>query len=76
MPRCDAGMSTWELRNAALTHFTLPWATPAPYGSGSASTRMKSRHPNVLQHLAGRPLLAHVLAAAAPLQPRRVVVRV
>ncbi len=37
-------------------------------------TRMKSRIPKVLQHLAGRPLLAHVLAAAAPLQPRRVVV--
>ena len=37
-------------------------------------TRMKSRHPKVLQRLAGRPLLGHVLAAAAALQPRSAVV--
>ncbi|WP_313077774.1 bifunctional UDP-N-acetylglucosamine diphosphorylase/glucosamine-1-phosphate N-acetyltransferase GlmU [Melaminivora sp.] len=37
-------------------------------------TRMKSRVPKVLQRLAGRPLLLHVLDQAAQLQARRVVV--
>ncbi|WP_312129636.1 bifunctional UDP-N-acetylglucosamine diphosphorylase/glucosamine-1-phosphate N-acetyltransferase GlmU [Diaphorobacter nitroreducens] len=37
-------------------------------------TRMKSRIPKVLQRLAGRPLLHHVLGQAASLQARRVVV--
>ncbi|MDE2414732.1 MAG: bifunctional UDP-N-acetylglucosamine diphosphorylase/glucosamine-1-phosphate N-acetyltransferase GlmU [Comamonadaceae bacterium] len=37
-------------------------------------TRMKSRIPKVLQRLAGRPLLHHVLDQAASLQARRVVV--
>ncbi|AVP58797.1 bifunctional UDP-N-acetylglucosamine diphosphorylase/glucosamine-1-phosphate N-acetyltransferase GlmU [Pulveribacter suum] len=37
-------------------------------------TRMKSRTPKVLQRLAGRPLLHHVLDQAACLQARRVVV--
>ncbi|MBS0300827.1 MAG: bifunctional UDP-N-acetylglucosamine diphosphorylase/glucosamine-1-phosphate N-acetyltransferase GlmU [Proteobacteria bacterium] len=37
-------------------------------------TRMKSRTPKVLQRLAGRPLLHHVLDQAASLQARRVVV--
>ena len=37
-------------------------------------TRMKSRVPKVLQKLAGRPLLGHVLATAAHLQARRAVV--
>lgn len=37
-------------------------------------TRMKSRTPKVLQRLAGRPLLRHVLDQAASLQARRVVV--
>ncbi len=37
-------------------------------------TRMKSRIPKVLQRLAGRPLLQHVVAQAQSLQPRRVVV--
>lgn len=37
-------------------------------------TRMKSRIPKVLQRLAGRPLLHHVLDQAAGLQARRVVV--
>lgn len=36
--------------------------------------RMCSNWPKVLQPLAGRPLLAHVLDAAQVLQPRRVVV--
>ncbi|AVO48715.1 UDP-N-acetylglucosamine diphosphorylase/glucosamine-1-phosphate N-acetyltransferase [Melaminivora suipulveris] len=36
-------------------------------------TRMKSRIPKVLQRLAGRPLLHHVLDQAAHLAPRRVV---
>lgn len=37
-------------------------------------TRMKSRTPKVLQRLAGRPLLHHVLDQAANLAARRVVV--
>jgi len=34
-------------------------------------TRMKSRHPKVLHRLAGRPLLAHVLATTAALPAHR-----
>ena len=37
-------------------------------------TRMKSRTPKVLQKLAGRPLLGHVLAVAGQLQARTAVV--
>jgi len=37
-------------------------------------TRMKSRLPKGLQKLAGRPLMAHVLAAARPLAPRSIVI--
>ncbi|MDF1484551.1 bifunctional UDP-N-acetylglucosamine diphosphorylase/glucosamine-1-phosphate N-acetyltransferase GlmU [Ramlibacter sp. H39-3-26] len=37
-------------------------------------TRMKSSVPKVLHRLAGRPMAAHVLAAAQALQPRRIVV--
>ncbi|MFT3718896.1 bifunctional UDP-N-acetylglucosamine diphosphorylase/glucosamine-1-phosphate N-acetyltransferase GlmU [Pseudorhodoferax sp.] len=37
-------------------------------------TRMKSSIPKVLHRLAGRPLLGHVLATAARLAPRRIVV--
>ncbi|MBF5003951.1 bifunctional UDP-N-acetylglucosamine diphosphorylase/glucosamine-1-phosphate N-acetyltransferase GlmU [Diaphorobacter caeni] len=37
-------------------------------------TRMKSRTPKVLQRLAGRPLLQHVVSQAQSLAPRRVVV--
>ncbi|MEY2168767.1 MULTISPECIES: bifunctional UDP-N-acetylglucosamine diphosphorylase/glucosamine-1-phosphate N-acetyltransferase GlmU [unclassified Rhodanobacter] len=37
--------------------------------AAGAGTRMKSTHPKVLMPLAGRPLLAHVLATARALQP-------
>ena len=37
-------------------------------------TRMKSRTPKVLQKLAGRPLLGHVLALAQQLHARRAIV--
>jgi bifunctional UDP-N-acetylglucosamine pyrophosphorylase/glucosamine-1-phosphate N-acetyltransferase len=37
-------------------------------------TRMQSRMPKVLQPLAGRPLLAHVLATASTLNPRQISV--
>ena len=37
-------------------------------------TRMKSRRPKVLQDLAGRPLVQHVIATAAQLQARMAVV--
>jgi bifunctional UDP-N-acetylglucosamine pyrophosphorylase / glucosamine-1-phosphate N-acetyltransferase len=36
-------------------------------------TRMKSKLPKVLHKLAGRALLGHVMAAAAPLKPRSVI---
>ena len=36
-------------------------------------TRMKSRLPKVLHRIAGAPMIAHVIAAAAPLKPSRVV---
>src|ERR1035441_4712839 len=32
-------------------------------------TRLKSRHPKVLHEIAGRPLLAHVVAAASEVVP-------
>ena len=37
--------------------------------AAGAGTRMKSVRPKVLMPLAGRPLLAHVLATARALQP-------
>jgi bifunctional UDP-N-acetylglucosamine pyrophosphorylase/glucosamine-1-phosphate N-acetyltransferase len=37
--------------------------------AAGAGTRMKSNRPKVLMPLAGRPLLAHVIAAARALQP-------
>lgn len=37
-------------------------------------TRMKSDLPKVLHHLAGKPLLGHVLDAAASLKPERIIV--
>ncbi|WP_426687364.1 bifunctional UDP-N-acetylglucosamine diphosphorylase/glucosamine-1-phosphate N-acetyltransferase GlmU [Rhodanobacter ginsengiterrae] len=37
--------------------------------AAGAGTRMKSHRPKVLMPLAGRPLLAHVIAAARALQP-------
>jgi bifunctional UDP-N-acetylglucosamine pyrophosphorylase / glucosamine-1-phosphate N-acetyltransferase len=36
-------------------------------------TRMKSQRPKVMQEIAGRPMIAHVVAAAAPLKPARLV---
>src|SRR5689334_4189117 len=33
-------------------------------------TRMKSAWPKVLHHVAGMPMIAHVLATAAPLHPK------
>src|SRR2546423_13676575 len=36
--------------------------------------RMRSQRPKILHALAGRPLLAHVLAAARALAPRKIVV--
>jgi len=36
-------------------------------------TRMKSKLPKVLHRIAGAPMIAHVVAAAAPLKPTRVV---
>ena len=40
--------------------------------AAGAGTRMRSRLPKVLHPLAGRPVLAHVLDAAAALEPRRI----
>jgi bifunctional UDP-N-acetylglucosamine pyrophosphorylase/glucosamine-1-phosphate N-acetyltransferase len=41
--------------------------------AAGAGTRMKSALPKVLHSVAGRPMLAHVLASAAALKPARVV---
>ena len=42
--------------------------------AAGAGKRMRSSLPKVLQPLAGRPLLAHVLATARELAPRKVIV--
>src|SRR5687767_4488589 len=42
--------------------------------AAGAGKRMRSSLPKVLQPLAGRPLLAHVLATARELSPRKVIV--
>ena len=42
--------------------------------AAGAGKRMRSSVPKVLQPLAGRPLLAHVLATARELSPRKVIV--
>lgn len=71
---------------AAFASPSAPLASPAsdPTSGGDAldvvvmaagkGTRMKSRTPKVLQRLAGRPLLWHVLDQAVSLAARRVVV--
>lgn len=67
----------------SLTIFSLPMAT-APSSDFSSplsvvvlaagkGTRMHSRHSKVLQKLAGRPLLFHVLETAAALHPEQVI---
>ena len=52
--------------------------TPVPLDvvimAAGKGTRMKSRRPKVLQDLAGRPLVQHVIATAAQLQARMAVV--
>ena len=68
--------------NAATAQATLSAASSSSSPSAldiiimaaGKGTRMKSRTPKVLQRLAGRPLLWHVLDQAASLQARRVVV--
>ncbi|MGH2748439.1 MAG: bifunctional UDP-N-acetylglucosamine diphosphorylase/glucosamine-1-phosphate N-acetyltransferase GlmU [Actinomycetota bacterium] len=42
--------------------------------AAGGGTRMKSDLPKVLHRAAGRPLLLHVLAAVAPLEPARTIV--
>ena len=37
-------------------------------------TRMKSARPKVLHHVAGRPMIEHVIATAARLEPRTLTV--
>ncbi len=37
-------------------------------------TRMKSRLPKVLHHIAGEPMLGHVIRAVTPLAPERIIV--
>src|SRR5947209_15962901 len=54
-------------RMGAATGLTLVLAA----GEG---TRMRSRQPKVLHAIGGRPLISHVLAAAAPLGGRRAVI--
>jgi len=51
----------------------LPGLAVVVLGAG-LGTRMKSALPKVLHPVAGRPMVAHVLAAAATLRPERTVV--
>lgn len=51
-----------------------PTALDVVIMAAGKGTRMKSRRPKVLQDLAGRPLVQHVLATAAQLQARSAVV--
>jgi bifunctional UDP-N-acetylglucosamine pyrophosphorylase / glucosamine-1-phosphate N-acetyltransferase len=51
----------------------LPGVAVVVLGAG-LGTRMKSALPKVLHPVAGRPMVNHVLAAAAALQPERTVV--
>jgi bifunctional UDP-N-acetylglucosamine pyrophosphorylase / glucosamine-1-phosphate N-acetyltransferase len=44
--------------------------------AAGAGTRMKSSLPKVLHEAAGRPLVEHVLRAALPLKPERIIVLV
>src|SRR5690349_25121614 len=37
-------------------------------------TRLKSKHPKVLHAIGGKPLLAHVIAAAKAIAPARIIV--
>lgn len=48
--------------------------TAAVVLAAGRGTRMKSDRPKVLHRLAGRPMIAYVLDALAPLAPQRVVV--
>jgi len=59
-----------------MTHETTFPMTPIDIliMAAGKGTRMKSRIPKVLQRLAGRPLLHHVLDQAAPLQARSAIV--
>ena len=43
--------------------------------AAGAGTRMKSALPKVLHSVAGRPMLAHVLAAVARLKPAKIIER-
>lgn len=64
---------------SATSSASSPSETPAPalaaviVLAAGAGTRMKSRLPKVLHPLAGRPLVWHALAAAADLDPGRLV---
>jgi bifunctional UDP-N-acetylglucosamine pyrophosphorylase/glucosamine-1-phosphate N-acetyltransferase len=55
-------------------HFTAQPAIDVVIMAAGKGTRMRSKIPKVLQRLAGRPLLQHVVETAADLQARRVVV--
>jgi bifunctional UDP-N-acetylglucosamine pyrophosphorylase/glucosamine-1-phosphate N-acetyltransferase len=59
-----------------MTHTTPESMTPLDIliMAAGKGTRMKSRTPKVLQRLAGRPLLHHVLDQAAHLQARSAIV--
>ncbi|MHB1813785.1 MAG: bifunctional UDP-N-acetylglucosamine diphosphorylase/glucosamine-1-phosphate N-acetyltransferase GlmU [Steroidobacteraceae bacterium] len=59
------------MRTAASTHSTGLSVVILAAGEGK---RMNSRLPKVLQPLAGRPLLAHVLDTAHRLSPQRILV--
>src|SRR5579862_6773744 len=67
-----------EPQMSALPKETCRVSEPRPVAvivlAAGEGTRMKSRIPKVLHHLCGRSMLGHVLAAAAELDPQRLVV--
>ena len=66
--------ATAQATTSAAASSSSPSALDIIIMAAGKGTRMKSRTPKVLQRLAGRPLLWHVLDQAASLQARRVVV--
>ncbi len=66
--------ATAQATTSAAASSSSPSALDIVIMAAGKGTRMKSRTPKVLQRLAGRPLLWHVLDQAASLQARRVVV--
>ena len=62
------------LPHALMTSISAPRPATAVLLAAGLGTRMKSSHPKAMQSLGGRPMLAHLLANAAEVFDRLVVV--